>query len=91
MPTVKLFGVLKDRAGKNRVFIPGKKTILEILTFLSEKYGPRVKDLLIEKQNGEMKRRTSVVILIEGMAQVDLQREVEEEEVVTIFPSVAGG
>ncbi|MFH1037725.1 MAG: MoaD/ThiS family protein [PVC group bacterium] len=91
MPTVKLFGVLRDRARTGRVSISGKKTILEILKHLAAVYGSPIGELLLETRDGEMVRRPPVVILINGVSQTDPGRVVGEEESVTIFPSVAGG
>ncbi len=91
MPTVKLFGALRDRAGTDRVSVRGERTIRQILEVLSKEYGPPIRDLLLEEREGELVRRTPVVILINGVTQLDLNRTVHEEESVTIFPSVAGG
>ena len=89
--TVKLFGVLRDRTRTNRVQVEGKKTILRILEHLSELYGPAVRNLLLEEKDGKVNKRLPVIILINGISQIDLGRIVEDGETVTIFPAVAGG
>lgn len=91
MATVKLFGVLRDRAKIKEVSLPGDMTIHQILVNLGEKYGPEVKELLFEEKEGKLVKRPPVVILINGISQVDLERVVGDDEVVSIFPAVAGG
>jgi len=91
MTTVKLFGALRDRAGTGKVEIPEGVTIREILDRLGEKYGPPVRDLLLEEKAGRPVKRQPVVILIAGLPQLDLERRVGPEETVSIFPAVAGG
>ena len=91
MAAVKLFGMLRDRAGEDQVTVPGGKTIRQILDLLSEEYGESVRRLLLEEKDGELIKRPPVVIIINGHTQVDLSRLVDEEDVVAIFPSVAGG
>jgi MoaD family protein len=91
MAIVKLFGTLRDRAGKDQVTVPAGKTVRKILDLLSEEYGELVRRLLLEAKAGELIKRASVVIIINGHTQVDLSRVVDEEDVVAIFPTVAGG
>ena len=91
MATVKLFGTLRDRTGTDRIRVEGGKTILWILEYLAELYGPEVRNLLLEKKDGKTRKRLPVVILINGISQIDLDRTVGEEETVTVFPAVAGG
>ncbi len=91
MAKVKLFGVLRDRAGTGRVEVPGEVTIRGILEYLAETYGPPVRDLLLEEKGGRPVKRQPVVILIGGRPQLDPDRKVGLEETVTIFPAVAGG
>ena len=89
--TVKLFGVLRDRTKTNCVQVEGEKTILRILEHLAELYGPEVRNLLLEEKDGKVNKRLPVIILINGISQIDLGRIVEDGETVTIFPAVAGG
>lgn len=91
MTRIKLFGVLRDRAATNEVSVPDGRTIRQILGILSENYGREVGDLLLEEKEGELTKRHPVVILINGVSQVDLERVVDEGEEVSIFPAVAGG
>ncbi len=91
MATVKLFGTLRDRAGEDQVTVPGGLTVRKILDLLSEEYGESVRSLLLEEKDGELVKRASVVIIINGHTQVDLSRVVDEEDVIAIFPTVAGG
>ena len=91
MTKVKLFGVLRDRAKSTEVSVPGDRTIWQILGLLGKIYGPAVGDLLLEEKDGEMKKRHPVVILINGVSQVNLDRVVGDDETVSIFPAIAGG
>lgn len=91
MTKVKLFGVLRDRAQGDEVAVPAGKTIWEILGLLGEEYGSEVKNLLLEEKDGQMRKRHPVVILINGISQVDLDRVVGDDETVSIFPAIAGG
>lgn len=83
--------MLRDRAGEDRFAVPGGKTIRQILDLLSEEYGESVRRLLLEEKDGELIKRAPVVIIINGHTQVDLSRVVDDEDIVAIFPSVAGG
>ncbi len=91
MTAVKLFGVLRDRAGTGKVEVPEEMTIRGILENLAETYGEPVGSLLLEEKDGGRVKRQPVVILIGGIAQPDLERKVGREETVSIFPAVAGG
>ena len=91
MAKVKLFGALRDRAATHEVAVPDGKTIRQILVYLADEYGREVGDLLLEKKDGELQKRHPVVILINGISQVDLEKVVGDGEGVSIFPAVAGG
>ena len=91
MTTVKLFGVLRDKVKSSEVSIPADRTIRQILGRLAKIYGPAVGDLLLEKKDGELKKRYPVIILINGISQVDLDRVIGDNETVSIFPAIAGG
>jgi molybdopterin converting factor small subunit len=91
MATIKLFGALRDRAKTGLVRVEGEKTLLGILEHLAELYGPEVRNLLLEEKDGKLQKRLPVVILINGISQIDLVRIVGDGETITIFPAVAGG
>ena len=91
MATVKLFGTLRDRVGKDRVAVPRGMNIRQILDLLGEEYGEQVRGILLEEKDGKLIKRAPVVIIINGNTQVDLSRVVDEEDIVAIFPTVAGG
>ena len=91
MAAVKLFGTLRDRAQTSQVRVEGDKTIFQILEHLTELYGSEVRNLLLEEKEGKPQKRLPVVILINGISQIDLTRIVKDEDTVTIFPAVAGG
>lgn len=91
MAKVKLFGILRDKAKCRETSVPGDKTIRQLLGLLGDEYGPAVGGLLFEERDGELRKRPPVVILIDGISQTDLHRVVGADEVVSIFPAVAGG
>jgi molybdopterin converting factor small subunit len=91
MATVKLFGVLRDRAGIGETEFTEDQTLFKILESLGERYGSGVEQLLLEEKDGRRVKRPPVVILIEGRPQIDLDRLVGPAETVSIFPAVAGG
>lgn len=91
MAKVKLFGVLRDRAGSGETELAGDLTVFGILERLGERYGPEVEGLLLEEKDGRTVKRPPVVILIEGRPQINLERRVGSGETVSIFPAVAGG
>jgi len=91
MTTVKLFGVLRDKVKSSEVSVPADRTIRQILGLLAEEHGPDIGNLLLEERDGELRKRYPVVILINGISQVDLDRVIGDNETVSIFPAIAGG
>lgn len=85
MPTVKLFANLRKLAGTKELSIAGS-TLGAVLNELVEQH-PALDGVVLE--NGQI--RPHVVITINGHNAVDLNASVTEQDVVAIFPPIAGG
>ena len=85
MPTVKLFANLRKLAGTKELSIAGS-TLGAVLNELVEQH-PALDGVVLE--NGQI--RPHVVITINGHNAVDLDASVTEQDVVAIFPPIAGG
>lgn len=87
---VKFFAYLRDFTKTKEVDINGCRTVLELLTRLSDKYGNNLKDKLYK--NGELSNE--IIILVNGRHIVHLNginTEIKENDEISIFPVVAGG
>jgi MoaD family protein len=85
MPSVKLFASLRKDAGIKETSIPGT-SIEPILFELVRKY-PALGEKLLE--NGQI--RPHVVITVNGHPIADPGTSVSEQDLIAIFPPLAGG
>jgi MoaD family protein len=85
MPTVKLYANLRKIAGTKEVFVPGS-TVGIILNELV-KQNPALAGVLLE--DGHL--RPHFVVTLNGQNVVDLNLSVNEQDVVAVFPPIAGG
>lgn len=85
MPVVKLFANLRKLAGTKELSITGA-TLGAVLNELVERH-PALDGVILE--NGEI--RPHVVITINGHNASDLSTRVTDEDVIAIFPPIAGG
>ena len=85
MPLVKLFANLRKLAGAKELSIAGS-TLGAVLNGLVEQY-PALDGVILE--NGQV--LPYVVITINGHNAVDLNVSVIEQDVIAIFPPIAGG
>ena len=85
MPTVKLFANLRKVAGTKELSAAGS-TLGEVLSELREQSPPLVDAIL---DGGTL--RPHVVITINGHNAVDLNTAVTEQDMIAIFPPIAGG
>jgi len=85
MPTVKLFANLRKVAGTKE--LPAAGTTLEEVLSELRKRNPPLVDAILE--DGTL--RPHVVITINGQITIDLNASVMEQDVVAIFPPIAGG
>jgi len=85
MPIVKLFANLRKLAGTKELSITGP-TLEAVLNELVEQK-PALDGVILE--NGQI--RPHVVITVNGHNATDLNLTVTEQDVVAIFPPIAGG
>ena len=85
MPTITLYTNLRKIAGTSEVFIPSKNLGECVLTLI-ERF-PALDGVVLE--DGQIK--PYFVITINGRAAVGLDVAVGEDDVIAIFPFVAGG
>jgi sulfur-carrier protein len=85
MPTVKLFASLRKEAGIKETSIPGT-SIKPVISELVRQY-PALADKLLE--NGQI--RPHVVITVNGHPTTDMDASITEQDLIAIFPPIAGG
>ena len=85
MPRVKLYANLRKLAGTKDVPIT-EATIGAVLNELA-RWNPPLADVILE--NGGL--RPHIVITLNGHNVVDLNVQVNEQDLVAIFPPIAGG
>ena len=85
MPVVKLFANLRKLAGTKELSIVGA-TLGAVLNELVEQK-PALDGVILE--NGQI--RPHVVITINGHNAIDLIVSVTEQDVIALFPPIAGG
>jgi len=86
MTTIKLYATLRNLAGSKELrSIPGN-SLREVLTEL-EKRSPALAGVILE--NGVL--RQHYIISINGHHATDLDMSVIEEDIIAIFPPIAGG
>ncbi len=85
MPIVKLYANLRKIAGTKELLITGF-TVREVLRGLVEQ-NPLLGKVILEGEN----LRPHIVITLNGHNVVDMDVNVNEQDVVAIFPPIAGG
>jgi molybdopterin synthase sulfur carrier subunit len=85
MPTVKLFASLRKLAGVKELSVPGS-TIAAVLDELVNRT-PSLNGVLL--QAGEI--RPHVLLTLNGHTTTEINRQVTEQDVLAIFPPIAGG
>jgi MoaD family protein len=85
MPTVKLYANLRKLAGTKELSITGG-TVGAVLNELIKRHPP-VGDAILE--NGEL--RQHIVVTLNGHNVTDLNLTMMEQDVIAIFPPIAGG
>jgi molybdopterin synthase sulfur carrier subunit len=85
MPTVKLFASLRKDAGIKETSIPGM-SIQPVISELVRQY-PALAEKLLE--NGQI--RPHVIITINGHPTTDMDAPITEQDLIAIFPPIAGG
>lgn len=85
MPTVKLYANLRTLAGANELAVGGR-SVREVLTGLI-RARPALEAALLS--NGELGQH--VVLILNGRNVTDLDAPVLTDDVLAIFPPIAGG
>jgi molybdopterin synthase sulfur carrier subunit len=85
MPTVKLFASLRKEAGIKETSLSGTSIKL-VVSELVREY-PALADKLLD--DGQI--RPHVVITINGHPTTDMDAALSEQDLVAIFPPIAGG
>lgn len=85
MPLIKLFANLRNIAGTKELSITGT-SLIQVLNELVEQV-PALKGVILE--NGQI--RPHFVITINGHNATDLDAPVTEQDLIAIFPPIAGG
>jgi MoaD family protein len=85
MPTVKLYANLRKLAGTKELPITGA-TVAAVVNELVRQHPPVGVAVL---ENGEL--RQHIVVTLNGQTITDLETRVAEQDILAIFPPVAGG
>lgn len=85
MPAVKLYANLRKLAGTNELSITGA-TVRAVLNELVER-SPAVGSAILE--NGNL--RPHIVVTINGHNMIDLDGTITDQDIMAIFPPIAGG
>jgi len=85
MPVVKLFANLRKLAGTKELSIKGATVRAVVNELVRQK--PPVGEIVL--QNGEI--GPHIVITLNGHNAIDLDTPVTEQDVIAIFPPIAGG
>jgi sulfur-carrier protein len=88
MATIKLFGNLRQIAGKSTIHVDGQ-TVFELLENFRPQYA-----LVVDAILDEARLKPYIKIMVNGI-DISLSRELEttvrDDDVVAIFPPIAGG
>lgn len=91
MPTVKLYANLRKLAGTKELSITGA-TVGALVNELARQ-SPSLGAVLVESKGGVTPQllRRHVIVTLNGQNIVDLETPVAEQDIVAIFPPIAGG
>lgn len=87
---VKFFAILRNLTGEKKCSLTMNATLKEVLAKLCEKYGASLASVLLL----EGKVHPDILILVNGRAIEHLSgidTELKDEDVISIFPKMAGG
>lgn len=85
MPTVKLYANLRKLAGTKELSIT-EATVRAVVNELVRQH-PSVGDVILE--NGQL--RQHIIVTLNGHNITDLRTPVVEQDIIAIFPPIAGG
>lgn len=85
MPIVKLYANLRKLAGTKELSVKGA-TVRAVVSGLVERH-PLIGSAILEGEN----LRPHIVVTLNGHNVIDLDINVNEQDVIAIFPPIAGG
>jgi len=85
MPTVKLYANLRKLAGTKELSIT-ETTVRAVVSELVRQH-PSIGDVILE--NDELRRH--IILTLNGQNLTDLKTPVVEQDIIAIFPPIAGG
>jgi MoaD family protein len=85
MPLVKLYANLRKIAGTKELAIEGTTLQFVLDELIKEK--PTLDGLILEKEG----LRPHVVVTVNGQNALELNSAISEQDVIAIFPPIAGG
>ncbi|MBT3389002.1 MAG: hypothetical protein HN413_01180 [Chloroflexi bacterium] len=85
MPTIKLYAGLRKKAGQTEVSITGASLRTSVSALVEQI--PALEGVIV--QDGQI--RPHFVININGHAATGLEVDIQEDDVIAIFPPIAGG
>jgi molybdopterin synthase sulfur carrier subunit len=85
MPTIKLYANLRNIAGTKEFLIPGKSLVAVLNEMIQQ--CPALDEVILE--NGQI--RPYFIITINGHNATNLDIPVTEQDIIAIFPPIAGG
>jgi molybdopterin converting factor small subunit len=86
---IKTFGMLNDFVKDRSIELEKGSSLLNLFCRISEKYGDKVKDILIDRELNQVS--SSICILINGAMADNLETKLKEYDQVTFFIAVSGG
>ena len=88
---VKFFAYLRDYTGCSETELPAVPTLRDLTRLLAERYGAKLRDIMLTAK-GEL--GPDIIIMINGRHVVHLaglDTALTDDDLVQIFPKVAGG
>lgn len=85
MPLIKLYANLRKVAGTKELAIEGTTLQSVLVELIKEK--PALDGLILEKDS----LRPHVVVTVNGQNALELTSAISEQDVIAIFPPIAGG
>ncbi|AEK72101.1 molybdopterin converting factor, subunit 1; (moaD) [Thermococcus sp. 4557] len=91
---VMFYATFREIIGRREVEVHGVKTVRELIDYLAEHYTPEIKKQLIETPRVGPDKPIDGMVLVNGHNVLHLKgldTELNEEDVVHIFPPAGGG